>query len=170
MPSMQSKLLRVLQESEVAPLGSTTTRHIDVRVIAATNADLKELLKKGKFRMDLYYRLNVVTLTIPPLREREGDIDLLVRHFLKLFNTEFGLNVQELSPEAWEVLENYDFPGNVRELRNIIERAFNVVMGPRIERENLPHHLFQSSSDREVKSANYDFSASLGTKPVFQGA
>jgi transcriptional regulator with PAS, ATPase and Fis domain len=163
---MQSKLLRVLQEKEVAPLGSTTTRHIDVRVIAATNADLEELVKEGKFRMDLYYRLNIVTLTIPPLREREGDIELLTRHFLQVFNTEFGLNVQDLALEAWSVLKNYDFPGNVRELRNIIERAFNVVRGCRIEREDLPHYMFQSSSGKDVKSTNYDFTAGLGLKPM----
>lgn len=163
---MQAKLLRVLQESEVSPLGSTTTRHIDIRVVAATNTDLKELLKQGKFRMDLYYRLNIVTMKIPPLRERLGDIRRLSEHFLDIFNTEFGLNVKTFSPEAWTILENYDFPGNVRELRNIIERAFNVVMGTKIEREDLPHYIFQNSFGTEIKLIDNDFTSHLGMKPM----
>ena len=140
---MQAKMLRVLQERELTQLGSSTPKLVDVRVVAATNSNLEHLVKEGKFREDLYYRLKVVTLTIPPLRERMEDIFSITKNFIHQFNTEFGLEVQGLDQEAWDVIMHYDWPGNVRELRNVIESAFNLVTGPVIMREHLPEQLSQ---------------------------
>ena len=143
---MQAKMLRVLQERELTPLGSSTPKTVDVRVVAATNSNLEALVREGKFRQDLYYRLKVVTLSIPPLRERREDIRLLVMNFIQQFNEEFALEVQGLSHEAREAVMRYDWPGNVRELRNIIESAFNLVTGPVILRDHLPEQLSRISS------------------------
>ncbi|MGK2907592.1 MAG: sigma-54 interaction domain-containing protein [Desulfuromonadales bacterium] len=136
--AMQAKLLRVLQEREVAPLGSQDIRFVDVRFITATNCDALTLVREGRLRSDLYYRINVVTLRIPPLRERTEDVFHLTRHFVELFNVEFNLNVQGLSSRAWAALKAYPFPGNVRELRSAIESAFNMVNGPFIRQYDLP--------------------------------
>jgi transcriptional regulator with PAS, ATPase and Fis domain len=136
--SMQAKLLRVLQEREVAPLGSQDIRFVDVRFVTATNCDALALVKGGRLRSDLYYRINVVSLPIPPLRERPEDVFYLTRHFVELFNAEFDLNVQGLSSRAWAALKAYPFPGNVRELRSAIESAFNMVNGPFIRLYDLP--------------------------------
>jgi transcriptional regulator with PAS, ATPase and Fis domain len=136
--AMQAKLLRVLQEREVAPLGSQDIRFVDVRFVIATNCDALALVKEGKLRSDLYYRINVVSLPIPPLRERTEDIFRLSRHFVEQFNVEFDLNVQGLSSRAWAALKAYPFPGNVRELRSAIESAFNMVNGPFIRLYDLP--------------------------------
>ncbi len=141
---MQAKLLRVLQEKEVTPLGGTGTRSIDMRVIAATNVDLEERVRKGEFRTDLYYRLNVISLEIPPLRNRREDIYFIAKHLIDDFNAEFGMAIQGLDDEAWKLLENYDFPGNVRELRNVIERAFNMTDGPLIRAVDLPPTLHRA--------------------------
>lgn len=138
---MQAKMLRVLQERELTPLGSRTPRMVDVRVAAATHCNLEQLVKEGKFREDFYYRLKVVTLTVPPLRERREDIYPLTRSFIAQFNAEFGLEVQGLNEEAWDVIRSYHWPGNIRELRNVIESAFNSVSGPLIMREHLPEQL-----------------------------
>jgi PAS domain S-box-containing protein len=140
---MQSKMLRVLQERELTQLGSTTPKMVDVRVVAATNSNLEQLVKEGKFREDLYYRLKVVTLTIPPLRERMEDIYSITKNFIHQFNAEFEFEVQGLDQEAWDVIRRYDWPGNIRELRNVIESAFNAVTGPVIMREHLPDQLSQ---------------------------
>jgi len=139
--SMQAKLLRVLQEREVSPLGSQEVRYVDVRFVAATNCDAQALVKEGKLRSDLYYRINVVTLVAPPLRQRQEDIFCLTRHFINLFNAEFELNVQGLSSRAWAALRAYPFPGNIRELRSAIESAFNMVNGPFIRLYDLPPHI-----------------------------
>jgi transcriptional regulator with PAS, ATPase and Fis domain len=136
--AMQAKLLRVLQEREVAPLGSQEIRFVDVRFITATNCDALALVKERRLRSDLYYRINVVSLPIPPLRERPEDVFYLARHFVELFNAEFDLNVQGLSSRAWAALKAYSFPGNVRELRSAIESAFNMVNGPFIRLYDLP--------------------------------
>jgi len=119
---MQSKLLRVLQEREIERVGGERTINVDVRVIAATNADLLERVKAKAFREDLYYRLNVVPIYLPPLRERRSDIPLLVHHFLEKYNRQFNRQVQGFSPGAVEGLQAYDWPGNVRELENVVER------------------------------------------------
>src|SRR5579863_4419189 len=125
-PSIQVKLLRVLQEREFERLGSTKTMHTDVTVVAATNVDLREALEQGTFREDLYYRLNVVPLNIPPLRERKEDIPYLVEHFAKKFGG-------EISEGALERLVSYHWPGNVRELENVVERSILLAAGPRVE-------------------------------------
>jgi DNA-binding NtrC family response regulator len=122
-PPVQVKLLRVLQEREFERLGSTKTTHVDVRIIAATNQDLRAALEQGTFREDLYYRLNVVPINLPPLRERKEDIPHLVDHFLQKFASETGHRLRLLSPGAMDKLQTYHWPGNVRELENIIERS-----------------------------------------------
>lgn len=142
--SMQAKLLRVLQEKEVTPLGCAETRKFDVRIVTATNVNLEKLVESGKFRRDLYYRLNVVPLRVPPLRQRIEDIASIVEHFIDSFNEEFELRVKGLTPEAWEIIMQYSFPGNIRELRNIIESAFNMVQGPQIKKADLPDYLLQA--------------------------
>jgi two-component system response regulator HydG len=122
-PPMQGKLLRVLQEHEVHPVGAEASVRADVRVIAATNRDLREEIAAKRFREDLYYRLNVFRLHVPPLRERKEDIPFLVRYFLERISERLHKRVGELSDQAWGLLMNYDYPGNVRELENAIERA-----------------------------------------------
>jgi transcriptional regulator with PAS, ATPase and Fis domain len=169
---MQAKLLRVLQEKEITPLGSETTRKFDVRVVAATNLDLEQLVEDGKFRKDLYFRLNIVSLTIPPLRDRMEDLYFLVKHFLDVFNDEFGLRIQGLDPEAWDCLKAYSFPGNLRELRNVIESAYNVVIGSFIKREHLPDYILQSSGNiRPIAvavSPGSNFSPEIGNRPLHE--
>lgn len=122
-PIIQTKLLRVLQEREIKPVGGNRIKRINVRIIAATNKILEDEIKAGRFREDLFYRLAVVPLRVPPLRERKGDIPLLVEHFLQKYSKILGKEVREISSYALEVLMKYDFPGNVRELENIIERG-----------------------------------------------
>ena len=138
---MQVKLLRVIQEREIERLGSSKPRKVDVRLVAATNRDLEAMIRDKQFREDLYYRLNVVTLTIPPLRERKDDIESLIRTFLKKFNLQFAQTVTDLSIETQNVLMNHRWPGNIRELENIIERAFNMLDGSEIQLKHLPHYL-----------------------------
>jgi DNA-binding NtrC family response regulator len=121
--SMQLKLLRVLQEMEFERVGGNETIQVDVRVIAATNKDLEGAIKSGKFREDLYYRINVITIRIPPLRERKDDIPLLVKYFIDKFNKKNNKNIREASPDLLELLMEYNWPGNIRELENAIERA-----------------------------------------------
>jgi DNA-binding NtrC family response regulator len=121
-PTLQVKLLRVLQERCFEPVGSTKTVEVDVRVIAATNKDLEKAIEKGEFREDLYYRLNVIPIEIPALRQRQGDISVLLHHFMGQFNSSKGRNLAGFSPEAVELLNQYEWPGNVRELENLVER------------------------------------------------
>ena len=142
--SMQAKLLRVLQEKEVTPLGCDETRKFDVRIVTATNVNMEEQVEEGKFRRDLYYRLNIVPIFVPPLRQRVEDVLSIVEHFIDTFNEEFGLRVKDLAPEAWDVIKRYSFPGNIRELRNVIESAFNMVQGTQIKRSDLPDYLLQA--------------------------
>src|SRR5713101_80863 len=140
----QAKLLRVIQEREFMRLGGTETIKVDVRILAATNADLQRLVQENKFREDLYYRLNVITLSLPPLRERKEDIPLLVQHFLKKYCEENRRPQVEFSSEAMKVFMNYDWPGNVRELENAVERAVVLASGPVLGPELLPEQLFQN--------------------------
>jgi DNA-binding NtrC family response regulator len=133
----QAKLLRVLQEREVTPIGGTRPIPINIRLIAATNRDLKEMLRAGTFREDLYFRLNIIPIQLPVLRERKGDLPLLVNHFLSKFARETGKAIRGLTPGAMTSLESYPFPGNVRELENIIERAVVLTGGDLIRPENL---------------------------------
>jgi DNA-binding NtrC family response regulator len=122
-PGLQARLLRALQEHEIVPLGTETPVKVDVRVLAATHRDLPELVREGRFREDLYYRLDVVTLTLPPLRERRQDIPLLVDHFLRTLSSRHGRGPVAIDPEAQRRLLGYDWPGNIRELQNVLERA-----------------------------------------------
>lgn len=135
--ALQAKLLRVLQERSFERVGGVESIKVDVRIIAATNIDLKEALNKGTFREDLYYRLNVFPVFLPPLRERKEDIPLLVQHFLKRYNKELGKDIREIRPEFMEALSAYDWPGNVRELENIMERAIVLSPGQALSTEAL---------------------------------
>jgi two-component system response regulator HydG len=144
---LQAKLLRVLQEREVKPVGSTERRRIDVRIIAATNRDLEAAIRNGSFRQDLYFRLNVVQIKLPPLRERKSDIPLLVTSFLDKFTDPQG-PARTISEDAMRRLVAYDWPGNVRELENAIERAVALGSGPIIHVGDLPSSLHYPSSER----------------------
>src|SRR5467141_1240788 len=135
---MQVKLFRVLQEGKVRPLGSNEETEIDVRVIAATNKDLEKAIAAGEFREDLFYRLSVIPIHVPSLRERREDIPLLARHFLEQFRKSMEKPIQGIAPEAMSRLEAYDWPGNVRELENTIERAVALESGTEISARVLP--------------------------------
>jgi len=150
--ALQVKLLRVLQDGEVRPVGGTEPFHVDVRMIAATNKDLAEEVKQGRFRDDLFYRLNVVPLRIPPLRERREDIPLLVEHFLRRV-AERGRPLKSVAPEAMEVLMGYDWPGNVRQLENAVEHAVVLGRGDRIEVRDLPQAIRGGKSVRPIEAA-----------------
>jgi len=143
--AMQAKLLRVLQEKEIERVGDNRPRSVDVRIISATNADLEQLVAANKFRHDLYYRLNVVKLYIPPLRERKQDVIPLAEHFIKKLNAQLGQNVYGLSEAARRLLTEYDWPGNVRELHNVLEMAMNFCQNPEINPEDLPLHIRKSA-------------------------
>ncbi|HEX8704508.1 MAG TPA: sigma-54 dependent transcriptional regulator [Myxococcaceae bacterium] len=161
----QVKLLRVLQEGEVRPVGESRAEKVDVRVIAATLRDLNKLVEKGEFREDLYYRLNVVNLRMPPLRERREDVALLARSFIARFNRQLNREppVQGLSPEAEALMTAYAWPGNVRELENAMERAVLLADGPLLLPTNLPERLWEApaapaSSPASVQQAGSDLS------------
>jgi DNA-binding NtrC family response regulator len=147
--SMQVKLLRVLQDKEVCMVGSTRSRRVDVRILASTNKDLSSLVKKGVFREDLFFRINVITIEIPPLRERGDDISLLIQYFKKKFADELGKPAIGFSENALEVLRNYHWPGNVRELENVIQRLVVMTDGDLIEVPDLPP-LMRFSALRET--------------------
>jgi len=146
-PALQVKLLRVLQDREYEPLGGTSTTKVDVRVVAATNKDLSALVRSRQFRDDLYYRLNVVKIDLPPLSRRREDIPLLVEHFVEKFNLKKGKNLSGVSDEVMAFLMGYGFPGNIRELENIIEHAFVMCKGEMIELRHLPPELIESSKE-----------------------
>ncbi len=147
-PETQSKLLRVIQEKEFMRLGGVDTMKVDVRVIAATNSDIKELVADGLFREDLYYRLNVINIFLPPLRQRQEDVTLLSQHFLKKYCEENERGELQLSSEAKQSLLEYDWPGNVRELENVIERAVVLADGPVLGRNLMPEHVRTGPSFR----------------------
>ena len=142
----QSKLLRVIQDREFTRLGGLETVKVDARIIAATNLDLRQLLEDGRFREDLFYRLHVITITLPPLRARKDDLPLLVQHFLNKYGEENRKPDLELTPDALDLLTEYDWPGNVRELENVIERAVVLTVGPRIGAELIPDHVRRAPS------------------------
>ena len=139
-PSVQVTLLRVLQNREFERVGGNKTIKVDVRLIAASNRDLKEEIPRGTFREDLYYRLNVVHIEVPPLRDRRGDLPLLIRYFLERFSKELNKETPTLSPEAMELVMDYSWPGNIRELENMLERAVILYSGSVIQAEDLPIH------------------------------
>jgi transcriptional regulator with PAS, ATPase and Fis domain len=138
---LQGKLLRVIQEKEVERVGDTRTRKVDVRIIAATNKDLKRLVSHGDFREDLYFRLDVIEFKIPPLRERKADIQVLAVHFIRKYNSSFSKQVTGISDQGLAALEQYHWPGNIRELENIIERILNYVDRDLIELQDIPEEI-----------------------------
>jgi two-component system response regulator PilR (NtrC family) len=137
-PALQVKLLRVLQQKSVRPVGAPQEVPVNVRVLAATNRDVEADVNEGNFRQDLYYRLNVIRIELPPLRERREDIASLVERFVRRFAKEIGKDIQGLTPDAMRLLESYSFPGNVRELENVIERAVALAGSPNIGLSELP--------------------------------
>ena len=158
--SVQAKLLRVLQDREFERLGSNKTIKVDVRIIAATNNNLEELVEQGKFRADLYYRLNVFPIWVPPLRERKEDIPELLNHFLQKIASEYGRKIV-FTPEALELLRNYDWPGNVREMENLVERLAILTDDKEIDADFIKPYLKESkfSCDSDIRSINEDNSS-----------
>ncbi len=181
--AMQVKLLRVIQERELLRLGGTEPVQVDVRIIAASNRNIHEFTKDNSFRMDLYYRLNVVSLHIPPLSERRDDIPILCQYFLKKYSALMKKDVREISPDVMGLLANYDFPGNVRELENIIERGVALANGQIIEMAHLPEDLkeldiktfrknqgrFPSLEDQEVTYIQWVLRETGGNKTMAAG-
>src|SRR5262249_6000079 len=152
---LQGKLLRVLQEKTIERIGGKKPIEVDVRFIAATNKDLQEAVQKGTFRSDLFYRLNVITLTIPPLRERISDLPLLVRFFCTKYSQKIGRKVLGVSPQTLKILMRNDWPGNVRELENVIERAVVLGTSELILPEDLPEQLLELESPSAEAPAFY---------------
>jgi two-component system response regulator HydG len=151
-PSMQVKLLRVLQEGEFERLGGTQTVAVDVRIVTATNKDLSEEVRRGTFREDLYYRLNVIRIDLPPLRARRDDVPLLSYHFLRVFCEKNRKNIRGIQREALDALSSYHWPGNVRELENTIERAVVLAKGDAITKEDLPANVVEGAANRPARS------------------
>jgi len=145
-PAVQAKLLRVIQEKEFRPLGAVDARTVDVRILAATNEDIRQLVADEKFREDLFYRLNVINITLPPLRERIEDLPLLAEHFLRHYNAENDKEVGRLAPEALERMMAYPWPGNVRELENVVERGVVLARGDEIGPDLLPPELHEAAT------------------------
>lgn len=154
-PSMQVRLLRVLQEKVYEPLGATESVKTEARIIAATNRDIDKLVEDGTFRQDLYYRINIVRITLPPLRERREDIPILVNHFINRFNHLQGKDIAGVSDDTMNVLMSHDYPGNVRELENIIERAFVLCHSGVIETKHLPESLI-SRTQKAVNKISHN--------------
>ena len=148
----QAKLLRVLQDREFMRLGGTKTMKADVRVIVATNSNLEDLIEEKAFREDLFYRLNVIKIELPPLRDRKEDISLLTKHFLDLYSEENKKEIIGLSEDVMEILEGYDWPGNIRELENLIERAVVLTKSKLITRKALPPFLLETPKREEIIS------------------
>ncbi len=151
--TLQAKLLRVIEEREVRPLGDTTSYPLEVRIISTSNRDLESCIKQGQFREDLYYRLKVIDIEMPPLRERREDILLLIQHFITRFNAELKKNLSGVSEEALRLLLNYSWPGNVRELENVIQRAITLSQHDVILPEDLPASLHPAKDDQLLEKA-----------------
>ncbi|MHC4439906.1 MAG: sigma-54-dependent transcriptional regulator [Planctomycetota bacterium] len=149
-PALQAKLLRVLEDRQFEPVGSNKTRTVDTRIILASNRNLDEEVRQGRFREDLYYRINVVTIELPPLCERVGDVRLLAEHFLRMYSTQHNRNKLGITDEAIEYLERYPWPGNVRELENVIERAALLSKGKFVGPEDLPDSI-KAEQSRQLK-------------------
>jgi len=157
--NMQLKLLRVLQEGEFERVGGTETIKVDVRIIAATNKDLEKAMKEGSFRQDLYYRLNVIPIYVPPLRERRDDIKFLIQHFVDKFGKIYGKNIQQIEPQTMKILESYNYPGNIRELENLIERIIVLNKNNEISIADLPESIINGSDN--FSAEDLDFSDGL---------
>jgi DNA-binding NtrC family response regulator len=167
-PKLQVKLLRVLQEGEFERVGDTNTKKVDTRIIAATNRDLLDEIEGGRFREDLYYRLNVVPVYLPPLRERREDIALLVEFFLKRYAEQNRREMRRVQPEAMRLLREHDWPGNVRELQNYVERAVILGDGPELTVDHLPPQLRGVAAPRPIRARGGDLAA-MTTELVRQG-
>ena len=152
-PALQVKLLRVLEEKRFVPLGATTPVKVDVRIIAASHKNLEKLVEMGSFRDDLYYRLNIIKIDLPPLCERREDIPLLIEHSMLRLKSVKGKCVSGVSEEALDLLMNYHFPGNVRELENILEHAYVLSRGPVIERKYLPLDFLEKAKRNDHTAA-----------------
>jgi two-component system, NtrC family, response regulator HydG len=149
--TLQAKLLRVLEDREVRPLGDTNSFPVDVRVISSSNRDLKALLQQGKIREDLYYRLKVIEIELPPLRERKEDLPLLLQHFIEKFNADLNKKVAGVTEKALSILLNYSWPGNVREMENVIQRAITLCRRDTVGAEDLPRSLIQETDENLVE-------------------
>jgi DNA-binding NtrC family response regulator len=164
-PGLQSKLLRVLQERTVQRLGGRSSKKIDFRLICATNDNLEDLVRKGQFREDLYYRINVVPIAVPPLRDRQGDLPLLTDHFLRNYCAASKKPLKTMQPEVLEILEDYPWPGNVRELENLVQRLVVMVAGLNITAEHLPQNLLRHSASGQeailIPEEGVDFDAEM---------
>ena len=154
--SLQVKLLRALQEDEIRPLGDSKTVQVDVRIITATARNLGDMVNKGLFREDLFYRINVLTIEVPPLRERREDIPLLVEHFVNKYNIRLGLKVNEVRDECLQRLINYNWPGNVRELENVVERSMVLSEHNILTTEILPPELLHSTANSSEELFHWD--------------
>jgi two-component system, NtrC family, response regulator AtoC len=168
-PSLQAKLLRVLEEGEVRPVGSVHQKKVHVRFIAATNQDLAEKVQKGEFRKDLYYRLNVMVIRVPPLRERREDIPVLARHFIRKYAKDFGRPVWDIEASAVTELVEYPWPGNVRELRNVIERAVTLATGERLRADAISGILQGVSRDSWASGDYLHLPYAKAKKKVLEG-
>lgn len=154
---MQTKIMRVLQDQCFESVGGNDSIKTDVRVITATNRNLEELMAAGKFRGELFFRLNVYTIRLPPLREREGDLPLLVEHFVRRFSKELGKNVRTVAPDTLQLLERYPWPGNVRELQSVLKQAILQATGPVLVPEFLPDSVRAKDAAAPFVAANTDF-------------
>ncbi len=154
--NMQLKLLRVLQEGEFERVGGTETIKVDVRIISATNKNLEKAMKEGSFRQDLYYRLNVIPIYVPPLRERREDIKFLIQHFVDKFGKIYGKLIKNIDPQAMKILESYDYPGNIRELENLIERIIVLNKNNEISITDLPDSILNGSDSFSSEDLNFD--------------
>ena len=156
--TLQVKLLRVLQEGEIRRIGENKSRAIDVRVVAASLRDLNAAVSDGTFREDLFYRLNVIQMTLPPLRDRREDIEMLVQHFVQLQNRRLGASIKSVAPDVMKIFRKYSWPGNIRELQNCIERGVVMARADVIERENLPPKLLSGEDELELIFASDELS------------
>ncbi len=162
--SLQAKLLRVLEDQEIRPIGSNQSVKVDIRFISATNKDLSQIVREGKFREDLFYRLNVISIVLPPLRERGEDIELLLRYFIERYSREHGKEVKGIDENALRLLKKYHWPGNIRELQNVIERAVLITEDGIIKSEHLPEGLTEAKDSFTEKAINNKLSIEDYTK------
>ena len=169
-PALQVKLLRFLQEREYEPLGATRTVKADVRVIAATNKNLAKRVEEGSLREDLYYRLNVVKIELPPLGRRREDIPLLVEHFLERLSLKMNKRISSVSPEVMDLFMHYSFPGNIRELENALEHAFVLCQSPQIKLEHLPEELVEKAKERKYSETTPNTPLEAAEKQALQRA
>ncbi len=161
---MQAKLLRVLQEKEITKVGGANSIKIDARVISATNKNLNKMVKEGSFREDLFYRLNVIEIQLPRLKDRFEDIPILINHFLKEFANKNGRNIKAIDTEAIKILLNYDWPGNIRELMNVVEHMVVISDTEKIYKSSIPHYILSSDKSTNLNLENYPLDLNLAIK------